>query len=166
MGGWGKKSEGEIRTIDAKLSAPATAAAPSAAGPSASSEGRRRNSNVAGARKTSVSGAVRGWSALPAVLSFRRDSLTQRRRASQSGRGAGSSSRRGSLQAGAGGSSSNGVVPVSELIGRLQEVIGPLHKEVAQMHAAQAEGLGAQRELWNEIKNISRRLNQLDGKWM
>ena len=49
---------------------------------------------------------------------------------------------------------------------QLREAVAPLHAELAQMQGRQIKALAALKELWIETKQISRRLNHLDGKWM
>ena len=52
------------------------------------------------------------------------------------------------------------------LVAKLHEVLTPLSEEIAHVATQQEEELTTLRELWSEMKQIARRLNQLDGKWM
>ena len=78
------------------------------------------------------------------------------------------SSRRDSTTALSAQSSSSLSLALTEetLQAKLDAAIGPLSQQVTKMHEQQTEALTTLRELWNEMKQIARRLNQLDGKWM
>ena len=49
---------------------------------------------------------------------------------------------------------------------KLQEALKPLHEQLSHVCGQQDDALRALRGLWSEMRNITRRLNELDGKWM
>ena len=110
------------------------------------------------AGQTSV---VKAASKFAETLATRRQSLQQRRR-SLSG---GNTSPHGSKSTTAMPSSIMGLTE-EVLQAKLKEALKPLMSHLALMHSQQDASLTATHDLWNEMKHIARRLNQLDGNWM
>jgi len=52
------------------------------------------------------------------------------------------------------------------LASKMSEVMVPLQNEMKKLAFQQAEGMATMKDVWTEVKNISRRISQLDGKWM